>query len=176
MSDTVIGALSSLLGVIVGSFLTFVFSRKLLKQSTELQKAYEFVTEYYHPLRSALEAVSIYGLVWEDIIENEQAIGRNETKELYDTSKTMLCNVLTRFIESGAVLIIRQIDYQLYKDIFALKYHLDRYSELSDTERSRDGVVANIPPPDLVVKVAKRLSSLDADALIKGYQTAFRTA
>ncbi|GEM_PF-2282215 len=120
MTELILG----LIGVVIGSIITYLFSIRLLRKQLESQQAYDFVSKNYLPLLSAIKEYKSTIGMWAMIKTNNQnrsSLSEEEALKICGEATKFLREAIESFIKSGMCLIIRNIDKQLGEDIFAFQ-------------------------------------------------------
>jgi len=120
-----ISGLSGLVGVVIGSIITYYFSTRLLRKQLEAQQAYEFVSKNYLPLLSAIEKYKFSLGMWEMIKSGDEMIKRGDENSFTEREALKICceafeilkEAIEKFVTSGLILIIRNIDKELFSYI-----------------------------------------------------------
>ena len=165
--------ISALIGVVIGGIITYYFSTKLLRKQLELQQAYEFVSKNYLPLLSSITEYKFSLVLWTKATKGDiDKDSRNplteiEASNLYADACIRLKQSLERFVTSGVLLIIAEIDENLASYILGIYYRMRRWKFRPEDISTPSDVDLNYK---VVIELEKMLSALSIPTVVKEYQ------
>jgi hypothetical protein len=162
-------AIFGLIGVIIGSLLTYFFSKSIIKQQFETQLANEYFSKKYLPLLSAMREYEL-GLLLLNESKKPEAIPptyQNAERICYQKLK-LLKEALNRIIKSGMHLFFNNIDDGLGQTILNLYDKIDIITFFTDEKGTE------VSEKNLYIEnyddFKKRILKISIKELVKEYQ------
>lgn len=165
-----IGVIAGLIGVVVGGFITYLFSIRLQRHQLRKQQAYEFISKNFLPLLGALEQITFTGYMWAKSEKESNSYTKSETLEIHDQSINFLENALRSFIESGTLLLVKEIDKDLYDYILGTNYQIiARRNAREKSEKVQESEIFKWPNAEHIFEMQKRMKKISIPLLLNQY-------
>lgn len=168
-----IGAIAGRIGVIVGGLIAYLFSIRLQRHQLRKHQAYEFISRNFLPLLGALEQITFTGYMWAKSEKGSNSYTKSEALEIHDQSINLLENALRSFTESGTLLLVKDIDKDLYDYILGINYQLmARRNAREKSEEVQESEIFKWPNPEHIIEMQKRMKKISIPLLLNQYEEA----
>jgi len=169
--------ISGLIGVVIGSIITYYFSTRLLRKQLEAQQAYDFVSKNYLPLLSAITEYKFSLRMWAktkrgDMDKDENPLTEREALKICGEAFKLFKEAIEKFVTTGVILIISNIDEKLASYILGLHYRIKHsIFKMSESITDISEVYLN---PHFIDELENMLSKVSIPELVREYQNVMK--
>lgn len=171
-----ISGLIGIIGVVIGSVLTYYLTRLHFQKQIEIHQAYEFISRNYLPLLSALSEYKYSIWMMQTVKRNEfpqnlnmYQFSEDETKKICREYLISLQEAMNRLIMSGMSLLIAHRNKELVSILAGLNYRLN-CAKVKSSEKEIFEDANNTIDTNLIDVLRDELTKISISELVKEYQ------
>lgn len=166
--------ISGILGVFIGSLLSYYLSSRLLRKQSELQFANDFISKNYLPFLSTIAEFRFGIYMWKRAVKKD--IDKDSIKPLTEAEASQICakvildfkKELGQFINSGLFLLINKIDEELSSYILGTHYRLKRLKYLPEDVSDISEINFN---PEIIIELGEKMEAIPLSMLVNQYRS-----
>jgi hypothetical protein len=174
--------ISGFIGVIIGGVVTYYVSIKVLRERLEHEQVYAFISKNFLPLLGAVRVLLFNMKMWMDVemkkVRNEP-LDKLSEDEAFMAFKNGVCTfetALDNFIKSGTILLVREINENLFNYILGFYHHVQRGTlrKLGRTSSEEKFLIPDENFVKFLIEFDQKLSRIPIPDLLKKYKGAMK--